>query len=418
MHFASLPAEIICIITKYYGCDYHISSSSLYGYSRHLQARSDPFWGGFKYYHKFLHDQTPKMAEELKAAVKSFRKQEQLCYGGVSEHYAIMDNINELAKYAVAFQQVAIHIKDTKEWGDWIPLQIDYMVIPQAVLQDMVNVNKYKAVQMTSQREICGFDVEELVNTPKRYKAFQSSNCLKKAYSMNNFGEEGNSNAIWDIGETLSHPKVGYINGCDYFVSEIDIERDNASEILLGMLHQHRGRYNRYIFIIDRRNRQNIQRKNMYNKPSVNEEYRKKGEDMVYLILHKEYGKLPKSWYLIQESAFGLSRKSIIRGYNERRFSAMDYGLLSPFNGYKFGFSYHIWAKDNITPYFYGKNGIKLFELKDIKWLWPDFFMEINGRKQELNQNVRVLINEIQQHTLIDAEFEEFKDQCRNFDRV
>ena len=95
-----------------------------------------------------------------------------------------------------------------------------------------------------------------------------------------------------------------------------------------------------------------------------------------------------------------------------------DYGILDVFNGYKFALTYHILEKDNITPYFYYGHGGKVFDLDDIEWLWPRFFVDINDKTQKLDQYILNMINGIgikRECQLYDIEFDEFIKQCQYF---
>ena len=194
------------------------------------------------------------------------------------------------------------------------------MIGPQAVVKHNCAKEPFdiQEVYQNANKKGKGKKAKSMINLLQRTKKRDG-----KEPEIIKFGVENVEwRCIWDIGETLSDENVGYRENYDYFVKEIYIARESVFSIKAKMWkmlkqcqdkleRQNEERNNRYVFIIDRRDRDNINKKNMeYNKPNINNEYRKRSpaKDMIYLIIHKEYNKLPKELYLVQEAGLGLSQ--------------------------------------------------------------------------------------------------------------
>eukprot|EP01083_Nonionella_stella_P068796 182936_1 len=156
----------------------------------------------------------------------------------------ICDRVNDFARYALAFQQVAYRIQRQmkKNVFNAAPIQIDYWIIPR----------------LTRAR-----DMNQSIFFKQRYAQQNKPKYLKLAED----GDYGGD--MWDIEALLTHRKLGYIKDVDYFVGYAprDIE-DLQHNVLFDMIKKHhlhqRGR-NRYIMIIDRRDRDNIDHQELCN---------------------------------------------------------------------------------------------------------------------------------------------------------
>ena len=359
-------------------------------------------------------------------------------YNPLSGVSYIMDNLNDFAKYTLATHHLVVDIKkklETKEF-EWCPMQIDFMVIPQAVVMKTLS-DKYRRITDEKQRSdmnryIHGFDI---LMVPGATSKLLKQPAPVRPLEIVNFGSCSSTkltSGLWDIEEILDHPKVGYLKNRDniqykdkgyYWVDTIDINQAKNKmyqmlkkcQDILKDLDVDAQRYMRYVFIIDRRDKENLNRQNMkYNIPNKEDVYRKKGKDKIYLIIHKECHKLASELYLIQEMGFGLSKSLMIRTYSDEQFCCKNLGISDDFNGYKFAFSYHIYANDNITPYFYYGQGCKILNINDMEWLWPRLFIGVNNISQKLNDEIKDEIQRIKNTEnlqLRDVEFDEFLRQ-------
>ena len=396
--------------------------------------KNDKWWNENKYFQwiqNYPNFSIKNMSVHIKAAIEELtdRALQKFNYSPKMMFSKIMDNINDLAKYTLASYHVVVDIRNRLKLDEleWCPIQIDFMVIPQAVIKPIDsnknapknNKTKYKVRNRLNTGNIDGCNIygEE------------------KEYEIVNFGSD-HTRPFWDLEEIMDDPRVGYIKNANridknsdggyYWLEEIKCtmgiyeiktkmyEMIKKCQDMLEINGLHR--YRRYVFIIDRRDKVNLKRHNMeYKKPNIQNEFKKMMEkDRLYLIIHKEYHKLPNELYSVQESGLGLSKALMIRKYSDDLYKAVNHGIFDDYNSYKFAFTYHIHSKDNITPYFY-RTGGKILQLNDLNWLWPRWFMNINGNPQTLDQHNKSEIEKIANDKnlqLRDIAFEEFTRQC------
>lgn len=160
-------------------------------------------------------------------------------------------------------------IRETEE--KTFPIQFDVMIIPQAVTKQSMRSTKSTKMEknliLNMQRKTQPNDLDP---DPKV--------------------------AFWNLGSYLE--EAGYRRGFDYFVSnEMDeyhgdggFTKSFASMWKKSGGRKHRGR--RYIFIIDRRNPENVKNHNMNLRPphlgSASGDHGKGWKDRVYLVIAKE----------------------------------------------------------------------------------------------------------------------------------
>eukprot|EP01084_Bolivina_argentea_P002535 4689_1 len=209
----------------------------------------------------------------------------------------ICDRLNDFVEYALAFHRVALHLKRKMEVGEFnaAPLQIDYWIIPE------MTRNQGGSSARTP------FDQSELQS-----KAELDSN---NNIDMNNINymsdlkwyklcQEGDGNGniddcVWDIENILKLNCYGYISDGpkqDYFImDQAAVERqDTLNRGFVHMIKKYhewnstKQRRNRYVFIIDRRNRINIKNRNVKLKPNLTKEKLSKNIK-IYMIAPKQY---------------------------------------------------------------------------------------------------------------------------------
>merc|ERR1712176_1292137 len=119
-----------------------------------------------------------------------------------------------------------------------------------------------------------------------------------------------------------------------------------------------------------------------------------RGQDKIYMIAPKiyqdsngpdTYCQIPKRYDVFPESCLSLSRGFILYNKASKRKLIT---LNSALDGHMFAFSYHILAQNQINAYFY-HNGGTVFDLKDIEWMWPNYFAQIDGNQQRLSSEQR-----------------------------
>ena len=309
---------------------------------------TDKWWNQCKYFQwlqRYARFEIDDMANHIKMAVIELTKRAlpTFNYNPFMNMTQIMDNINDLAKYTLASWHLVVDIKNTLEMGklEWCPLQVDFMVIPQRV-----------AIHRRDKYATAPFDIRELVSK-KRMKAkdqvhgFSMKELKEKTYAKGKensptmdtllkphkyskieileFGSE-TQEFLWDLEEIMDHPKVGYHKNQDriddkesgyYWMDTIDINQQDILSLkkkMYSMLKKCQDmfrdlgggsqRYRRYVFIIDRRDEENLRKQNMkHNLPNnyKGNGYKKSGKDKIYLIDHQEYNTLPRELDLIQE---------------------------------------------------------------------------------------------------------------------
>ena len=174
-----------------------------------------------------------------------------------------------------------------------------------------------------------------------------------------------------------------------------------------------RKRFRRYLFIIDRRNPQNIEHKNMgFIEPKMGQS-QKTWKDQIYFIVPNEYNELTVEIGLFPEQSLGLSTKYIFPNPDKREPDHVK--ILDALNGYKFALSYHLFSQNNCSVYWYLNQGSTRFYVQDMKWLWSRFFAEIENKPQTLSSQILQSIDycNIYQR-LSDDDFEEFMVQSQS----
>eukprot|EP01083_Nonionella_stella_P306322 1072404_1 len=134
----------------------------------------------------------------------------------------ICDRVNDFARYALAFQQVAYRIQRQMKRNEFnaVPIQLDYWIIPRLTRAPKMNQSVFFGHNMTY--------------TEPQYLGV---------------AEDGNyAGDIWDIEALLTHRKLGYIRDVDYFVDYVPGNFFALQYILFGMIKRHHLlRMNRYI---------------------------------------------------------------------------------------------------------------------------------------------------------------------------
>eukprot|EP01084_Bolivina_argentea_P047802 88119_1 len=369
----------------------------------------------------------------------------------------ICDRLNDFAKYAILFHNVAHCIKKLISKGELniSPIHLDYLIIPQ------------------------------MTKTHTNAKSFDVCE-LKTNYDYNKL-TVNKDDEIWDIENILQDNRFGYVKEKNYYVEKVAPFGKTVKQLcnLISRFCQSNikeQRRNRFIFIIDRRHPENIRNKNLSQKPCV--ETKKTWPDTLYMIAPKRcrnenreplcicgaklkelpssktnkcdegircvycdasitdinqnvwycdkknvcehttacyvcsecervrpetFGKLSKQWESIPESCLNSSKKYILFNPNPNK---PPISIDNPLNGYKWAFSYHILRQDNIYCYWFHNNGGTVFDPNNIKSLWPQWFEKINGKRQQLDQSI---INDLNRTTkLPNAAFEEFEKQCND----
>eukprot|EP01084_Bolivina_argentea_P003330 6246_1 len=201
--------------------------------------------------------------------------------------------------------------------------------------------------------------------------------CKKQEQYQNN----NNNNMNYD------DEKFIYFKDKDYFVEIVETDLI-ASQLLTMFVNNNLGlitkRRQRYIFIIDRRNKPN----------------------MLYFIIPKQFNELPIDWNIKRELALSLSQNYIIPP------AVLKYKNHSQCN---ICLSYQLFTSNNCKIYAFINGTGHKFELDDIQHIWPIYFKEINGKKQNLSDEI---IYNIQQcninNKLRNDDFDEFINQCKN----
>ena len=313
-----------------------------------------------------------------------------------------------------------------------------------------VNKDYWIIPQMTKKAESNNqpFDDQELKSRSGQKVSFKTKT---KYYGLS---QENDSKYIGDIEDILEfctvpnlhfacisllilcaiyrHPKCGYVEDEDYFFEEAKAEQlDQQIYSMIARYHEwntKEQRGNRYIFIIDRRDPENVKNNNLAKPPVV--KGNKEHKDKIFMIAPKQYHddeneqkerlntfcKIPKKYDAFPESCLSLSKGFVL--YNPASSKSLPITLDDALNGYKFAFSYHSLAQNQINAYFYHNSGGTLFDLKDIEWSWSGWFDKIDGKEQTLPSSLSAEIERVHD-ALPNAEFEAFEKAYREeFDVV
>ena len=228
--------------------------------------------------------------------------------------------------------------------------------------------------------------------------------------------------SVWPFCAIYRHPKCGYVEDEDYFFEEAKAEQlDLQIYSMIARYHEwntKEQRGNRYIFIVDRRHPENVKNNNLAKPPVAkgNREHK----DKIFMIAPKQYYadeneqkvkpntfcKIPTKYDAFPESCLSLSKGFVL--YNPTSSKSLPITLDDALNGYKFAFSYHLLAQNQINAYFYHNSGGTLFDLKDIEWSWSGWFDKIDGREQTLPSSLGAEIERVHD-ALPNAEFEAFE---------
>eukprot|EP01083_Nonionella_stella_P293671 998796_1 len=205
----------------------------------------------------------------------------------------ICDRVNDYALYALGFHDLVHHIKQLMErdlcgW-DVAPIQLDCVIFPQMTRDSPSGKSPIKLSRL--------------------YKPNVSEKRVYLKLSEEPTTEPTNVDklCIWNVEDLLRHKKCGYIKNTDYFVTSApspNLDDTNAlRSCLFGLLERcitvsaRNGdkRSNRYIFIIDRRNPQNLKDRTLKQKPIIGEAQheqktqQKDWADKIYIIIPKRY---------------------------------------------------------------------------------------------------------------------------------
>eukprot|EP01083_Nonionella_stella_P034649 94796_1 len=122
------------------------------------------------------------------------------------------------------------------------------------------------------------------------------------------------------------------------------------------------------------------------------------------------YGKISSEWYILPESCLGLSKGNIL--FNPFTKENQPITMNDALGGYMFGLSYHILSLSNICAYWYHNTGGTVFQLSDIASGWPQWFDQVNGKKQNIQRHILEEIG--RRKALPNSELKEFE---RNIDK-
>eukprot|EP01083_Nonionella_stella_P293673 998803_1 len=266
------------------------------------------WWEEHKYMKWICSTKSRGIAERIRSALEELAKR---TLPAINCNYSlapiICDSVNDYALYALGFHDLVNHIKELmerdlceckknrlnewkectceyeqkREW-DVAPLQLDCVILPQMTREapsgkSPIKLSGYKT-KVSEKPVYCKLS-EEPTNVDKF--------------------------CIWKIEDLLRHKKCGYFENRDYFVTNApDLDDTNALRLcLFGLLEKciaesaRTGdkRRNRYIFIIDRRNPQNLKDRTLKQKPIIGEAQheqktqQKDWADKIYIIIPKRY---------------------------------------------------------------------------------------------------------------------------------
>eukprot|EP01083_Nonionella_stella_P163529 538504_1 len=230
-------------------------------------------WWEDNSYCQWIVSNFPNMAENMRAGLTDLVKR---TLPPINYNHAlfpiICDRLNDFARYALAFQQVAYRIQRQmkKNVFNAVPIQLDYWIIPRLTRARDMNQSIF-------------FGQNDTYSEPKYLKVAED-------------GDYGGD--IWDIEALLTHKKLGYRKDVDYFVDYVPHDFGVLHRsTLFGMIKRHhlllsddeqKKRMNRYIIIIDRRDRDNVANKELRN-TNWNHGTRADRPDKIYMIGPKQY---------------------------------------------------------------------------------------------------------------------------------
>eukprot|EP01083_Nonionella_stella_P235154 827167_1 len=358
----------------------------------------------------------------------------------------INDCLDDFAAYACVFNQVACYVA-----ADHLPIQLDYWIIPQMMAQPPMG------------RSPIRLNMGRSNHTPKKHE----KHFMGLGFEPTNRTEL----LIWDIEDLLKNQYIKNHDYYTVHVDITDPSSTEKLCGLLSRHFKEGGhRGHRYIFIIDRRHPENIEHKNLNNIPDITK--KKHWFDKVYLICPKEYRNesghplcicgrqlqrkqsilhcvdtkctvcteelsmdgwvcpthdhVHHGGYMLCEQCEGFRSDTHSTLSNDVELTpetcfllSNNYMLPNPdgvyagsirelFNGYMFGFSYHILNKSNMFSYLYRNAGCIAFNPADIEWLWPRWFDTVNGKQQRLSDFSMKMIEHEKVYHLPNVEYAAF----------
>eukprot|EP01083_Nonionella_stella_P087285 242739_1 len=251
------------------------------------------WWEEHKYMKWICSTKSRGIAERIRSALEELAKR---TLPAINCNYSlapiICDSVNDYALYALGFHDLVHHIKQLMErdlcgW-DVAPIQLDCVIFPQMTRDSPSGKSPIKLSRL--------------------YKPNVSEKRVYLKLSEEPTTEPTNVDklCIWNVEDLLRHKKCGYIKNTDYFVTSApspNLDDTNAlRSCLFGLLERcitvsaRNGdkRSNRYIFIIDRRNPQNLKDRTLKQKPIIAEaqheqKTQEKDPDKIYIIIPKRY---------------------------------------------------------------------------------------------------------------------------------
>eukprot|EP01083_Nonionella_stella_P030689 84098_1 len=348
---------------------------------------------------KYLANIYPEMSVIIKAAMASLSRRSLPIFNFQHKIFpTICDSLSMFARYTLIFHRFChqLQVLSTREYP-FLPVQFDVLIIPQCVYRKPASLPF----------ELDSDDEEE-----------DDFECKEEMYHQlgkaKHHGEV--QNPFWTLQKYLDAD--GYAKDKDYWMTEID-ERLRPAQLQNMWDTNGAGgsdkRYGRYVFIIDRRNPNNMQ-KEMINKVpfDVHKDTLSQGgwKDTVYCIKPKCHHTITKRNGILPEQLLGLSSEYIFPNPEKKMPDPIT--ILDALNGYKFGLSYHVTSDTNGKCYFYFGHGAVRFYLDDIHWLWPRFFVG----NQTVDATICDQINAFKQSNKYfkDADFEQFEKQTYSID--
>eukprot|EP01084_Bolivina_argentea_P166991 289898_1 len=282
-------------------------------------------------------------------------------------HSIIYDSLYVFAKYTIEFQEfcLAQFIQNEFEYESKmdkvcyfekiysVPIHVDLWIIPKGVKQQN---EKYCSEMMTCRMTV----IKDLKSYFDECKYIENED-----YFMYKSNESNSKNC---------NRKQGKFRDLWYKYTQLQNK--------IGCLKTHK----RLIFIVDRRNQNKFA--NGWENENINNlcEYEKECADIFYLMIPKykpmglECINIPFYCDLWPEILLGLNKSFLLPSKGGRVI-----GMTEPFKGYKFVISHHILSSECCKRYLYFGAGAIRFELNDMMWLWPKYFVNNQSLKDKIN---------------------------------
>eukprot|EP01084_Bolivina_argentea_P039395 72799_1 len=245
-------------------------------------------WWDENLFTKYISFNYPVVSNHLKMAVQTVCKRilPPLNFIETFSHI-ICDSLNAFATYTLAIHYMAQQLMQNMIIDEFSPIQLDFWIIPQCVKHHTINQH-FTPEYLLNDNTLNSDDDDNTYynqNDAKQQMEDEFGNSTAMYHSLS---KTPNSNSFWDLEQYLN--QAGFEKNVNYFVeiskvSQYGLLRHQLYQMWKEKSHGNCQRYKRYIFIIDRRNPENIKQHNMsFKQPKINKT-EDDWHDKIFLII-------------------------------------------------------------------------------------------------------------------------------------